>query len=415
MVNNKSKMTSLMKLTPFLKAFAWISLVAAFVMGQISNQTDYNALLKQAFPETELVKLPTENNELFLYDWRGQKPQQQTLEQSQNQREANWVVVGQAQGYGGPLVVASRIVQTQDGGMTQDVRLIAHKETPPYVERLVKKQFFRDLSHRQVTDDFLLSEQVDGYSGATVTARAVSQALRGSVHLMAIETLALEPTWTADPWVFGWDEVGMLLLVGMTLMISFKSKHNIINTFKLILPIASLVFVGFYTNASLSVGSFAGLFLGYIPDLKQHPIWWILMGTIFIGILLMGRNLYCNKLCPYSAVQSLLHKITGINMKVPKWLSKHGRSLILSMIWVAFMLIFLSGHPALGTYEPFSMMFALEGVGLQWYILPLSLFGACFIPDFWCRYFCPVGLMINESVKLRRKVVNQIKNKLGRS
>ncbi|MGS0681977.1 FMN-binding protein [Shewanella sp. 125m-7] len=389
-------------LFPMIKVFAWLSLAAAFVIGHISNKTDYNVLLKQAFPGIELVKSPADNGDLFLYDWTTPKTD-----------DPNWVVVGQAQGYGGPLVVATAIVETDSGVRTQYVRLIAHKETPPYVERLVKKQFFRQLGNSSVTDDFLLTQDVDGYSGATVTARAVSQAIRGSVHVMATDKFGMEPTWTAEPWVFGWDEIGMLLLVSITLIISLKTKHKIINALKLILPIASLIFVGFYTNASLSVGSFAGLFLGYLPGLKQHPIWWILMGTIFLGIILMGRNLYCNKLCPYAAVQSLLHSITGLNMKVPKWLNKYGRSLILTMIWASFILIFLSGHPALGTYEPFSMMFALEGVGLQWYILPLSLFGACFIPDFWCRYFCPVGLIINESVKLRRKALNRFKRQLA--
>ncbi|WP_299805303.1 FMN-binding protein [uncultured Shewanella sp.] len=394
-------------LFPYIKAFAWLSLAAAFVIGHVSNQVDYDELLQQAFADSHLQKSVTDNGDLFLYDVKS------TDLKTVTEDERKWIVVGTAQGYGGPLVVATSLRETASGVITQDVRLLAHKETPPYVERLVKKQFFRQLNDRSVSDDFLLGQGVDAYSGATVTARAVSQAMRSSVHVMATDKLGLAPTWTDDPWGFGWQELGMLLLVAITLVISLKSKHKFINSLKVILPIAALIFVGFYTNASLSVGSFAGLFLGYFPGLKQHPIWWILMGTIVIGIVLMGRNLYCNKLCPYAAVQSLLHRITGINMKVPKWLIKHGRSFILLMIWTAFMLIFLSGHPALGSYEPFSMMFALEGVGLQWYILPLSLFGACFIPDFWCRYFCPVGLIINESVKLRRKALNRFKKQFS--
>ena len=43
------------------------------------------------------------------------------------------------------------------------------------------------------------------------------------------------------------------------------------------------------------------------------------------------------------------------------------------------MLIFLSSHPTLGSYEPFALMFSLTGAGIQWYILPLSLIGSFFV------------------------------------
>jgi polyferredoxin len=67
-------------------------------------------------------------------------------------------------------------------------------------------------------------------------------------------------------------------------------------------------------------------------------------------------------------------------------------------------LIFISAHPALGSYEPFAMMFSLEGLGIQWYILPAALLGSFFVPSFWCRLFCPVGLFLNEGVRARRAI-----------
>ena len=89
-------------------------------------------------------------------------------------------------------------------------------------------------------------------------------------------------------------------------------------------------------------------------------------------------------------------------------LQKKARTLILSLSWVALMLIFLSAHPALGSYEPFAMMFSLEGLGIQWYILPAALLGAFFVPSFWCRLFCPVGQFLNEIVRLRRAVRDRL-------
>jgi polyferredoxin len=79
------------------------------------------------------------------------------------------------------------------------------------------------------------------------------------------------------------------------------------------------------------------------------------------------------------------------------------------MTWTALMLIFLSAHPTMGSYEPFSMMFSLTGTGVQWYILPMSLIGSFFVLNFWCRLFCPVGMILNDSVRARRSVLRLVR------
>jgi len=71
------------------------------------------------------------------------------------------------------------------------------------------------------------------------------------------------------------------------------------------------------------------------------------------------------------------------------------------------MLIFLSTHPAPGSYEPFAMMFSLEGLGIQWYLLPAALIGSMFVPKFCCRMFCPVGLYLNELVRIRKAILGR--------
>jgi polyferredoxin len=79
------------------------------------------------------------------------------------------------------------------------------------------------------------------------------------------------------------------------------------------------------------------------------------------------------------------------------------------LLWLALMIIFLSSHPSLGAYEPFAMMFSLQGIGVQWYILPISIIGAFFITNYWCRFFCPVGCSLTTLLQLRRKVFSFLK------
>jgi polyferredoxin len=125
-------------------------------------------------------------------------------------------------------------------------------------------------------------------------------------------------------------------------------------------------------------------------------------------VVILGRNIYCQELCPFMVVQDLLQKISGIKLRITPAVQRKSRALIYFLSWIALILIFLSTHPALGSYEPFAMMFSLEGLGIQWYILPAAVIGSLFVPRFWCRLFCPVGLYLNEIVRFRRAIREQL-------
>jgi polyferredoxin len=71
---------------------------------------------------------------------------------------------------------------------------------------------------------------------------------------------------------------------------------------------------------------------------------------------------------------------------------------------------FLASHPALGSYEPFAMMFSLNGVGIQWFLLPLALIGSFFMSTFWCRFFCPCGHALTKLRQYRKKILDTFKN-----
>ena len=122
------------------------------------------------------------------------------------------------------------------------------------------------------------------------------------------------------------------------------------------------------------------------------------------SVVIVGHNIYCHQICPFKVVQDLMQKLSGIKLRIKPELQRKSRMLIFFLSWIALMLIFLSTHPALGSYEPFAMMFSLEGLGIQWYILPAALIGSLFVPSFWCRLFCPVGLYLNEIVRFRRSI-----------
>jgi len=371
-----------------VEGFAWVMLLAAFIIGQIATRPDYESMLKEALPGDVLIRSEVNTTLPVVYQVEGSE---------------DVVIMAEGEGYGGPLVVGVRARKSDEGGRLAEVLMLSHKESPAFMERLRRGHFFKQFGGKDVSDDFIVNHDIDAVSGATISSRGFTSTVREAVHLGAVNHLGLKPDWKQPGWVFGVEEAVLVMLFILAFIAGY---HNgkFAKTAKLIVMVGALVFVGFYANASLSLASIAGILMGYIPAPQQHPMWWIMMIGVLGSIVILGRNIYCQQICPFMVVQDLAQKISGVKLKIDSRFQKRARTLIFFLSWVALMLIFLTAHPALGSYEPFAMMFSLEGLGIQWYILPASLLGSFFVPRFWCRLFCPVGLYLNELVRLRRRV-----------
>ena len=371
-----------------VEGFAWVTLLAAFIIGQIATRPDYESMLKEALPGDVLIRSEVNTMLPVVYQLEGSE---------------DVVIMAEGEGYGGPLVVGVRARKSDEGGHLAEVLMLSHKESPAFMERLRRGHFFKQFGGKDVTDDFIVDDDIDAVSGATVSSRGFTSAVREAVHLGAVNHLGLKPDWKRPGWVFGVEEAVLVILFILAFIAGYH-KGKFAKTTKLIVMVGALVFVGFYANVSLSLANVAGILMGYIPAPQQHPMWWIMMIGVLGSIVFLGRNIYCQQICPFMVVQDLAQKISGVKLKIDSRFQKRARTLIFFLSWIALMLIFLTAHPALGSYEPFAMMFSLEGLGIQWYILPASLLGSFFVPRFWCRLFCPVGLYLNELVRLRRRV-----------
>ena len=371
-----------------IEGFAWVSLLAAFIVGQIASKPDYHSMLRQAIPGEVLVLSDANTSLPVVYRVEGSE---------------DVIIMAEGEGYGGPLVMAVRARRTEDSGRLAEVLMLSHKETPAFMERLQRGHFFRQFGGKDVSDNFIVDDDIDSVSGATVSAKGFTSAVRDAVHLGAISHLGLSQTWQQPGWSPSINEVLLLILFVLAFTAGYR-KDKLAKIAKYVVMVGALVFIGFYANVSLSLSNIAGIFMGYIPTPSEHPMWWIMILGVLGSIAFLGRNIYCQQLCPFMVVQDLAQKISGVKLRIDSRFQRRARTLIFSLSWVALMLIFLSAHPAMGSYEPFAMMFSLEGLGIQWYILPASLLGAFFVPRFWCRLFCPVGLYLNEMVRLRRRI-----------
>jgi NosR/NirI family transcriptional regulator, nitrous oxide reductase regulator len=373
-----------------LRYAAYIALVAAFVAGKAIDPNDLKNLVKTKYPDTELTEV---NADPLVYQIGKKDAGQETF-----------LMVAEGQGYGGPFVVGIRV-----GGdaKIQQVTLLADRETPAYAERVKQANFGQQFVGKKVNEDFIVGVDIDAVSGATVSTMAGTEAIRKAAHTAALQKFKMKRVWKSVPWKFGLGEILILVIFAL----AFVPKVHSQKPWKYLYLAASVVIVGFYLNASLSISSLSGLVLGYIPGLRDHLTWWILVAGTILAIVIVGKNVYCYKVCPFYGVQYVLTKISGMRLKLPPALLRRSRLIANFFLWLSLMIIFLSSYPALGSYEPFAMMFSLEGIGVQWYILPAALVGAFFMSNFWCNFFCPFGNALRHLLKFRRR----IRSMLGQS
>ncbi|MBI9063762.1 MAG: FMN-binding protein [Marinilabiliaceae bacterium] len=366
-----------------VKWAAYISLLVAFVVGQLSHFHSDEVRLKELSKGRDLERIGI-TDELYAIK------ESDTLKR--------YLCIGQAQGYGGPLRVA---VLADSVGTIRQVDLLQHVETFSFIEKLKRNNYFRQYTGKTLVDTFTIHQDVNAVSGATISSKAIANATREASYLTAEKALGkVAPVIPTQ-----WQMAGKELLVMAIFIIGFLAtflRNKVLRNVALFL---SFIGIGFLFNASLTLAHFGRLLLGYVPDIQDHLVWWILMGGSLLTIVIWGKNVYCHAFCPFHATQMLLNKISGINLKMAFKVLRIIRKVPGFLLWFSLSLILISSNPTIAAYEPFAMLFSLEGYGVQWYILPAALVASLFISDFFCHYLCPVGATFKWIQKHRRRLI----------
>jgi Na+-translocating ferredoxin:NAD+ oxidoreductase RnfG subunit len=373
------------KAIPYL---AYITLAAAFIFTMVSEGKDYEAMVKAKYKDATLVKISDDPVVFQLGEKKDGK--------------GNYIVIAEGQGYGGPLVIGVRIM---DDEKVHEVVLLDNRETPAFRDKVEDANFPAQFKKKTVTDNFIPGDDIDIVSGATVSTMAATEAIRTAAHTAATEYFKKAPTWEKEPWLFGVSEIVIIIIF----ILAFFPKIYSAKPWRYVYMLATVAIIGFYLNAAISIGSLAGLGMGFIPGIKTHVIWWVLVAGTVATILITGKNVYCFRICPFYGVQYVLGKAGGGTLKPSAAILKRSKAIANFLLWLSLMTIFLSSNPGLGSYEPFAMMFSLNGVGVQWFLLPLALIGSFFMSTFWCRFFCPCGRALTTFRQFRQKMLNLAK------
>jgi len=300
---------------------------------------------------------------------------------------------------------------------------------------------------------------IDGITGATITAMVMNATVMKSVQQVAAtrgipqssdiaeihartEEGGAQPTrqaataparpppawWlgeSSEPfWVSVWRDrawqiaVLMVALVLLTAILLFQDwlarRPRLLRIVRTGFLLFTLFFIGWYTLAQLSVIHV----LTFINALLHHfswesflvdPLIFILWGFVALTLLLWGRGVYCGWLCPFGALQELLHQLAQ-RLRIPEYKFPdvvHER--LTAIKYIIFVALFGLSLQSIGyaaraaEVEPFKtaivMHFDRGGIFLL-YALGLLLI-AVFNRKFFCKYLCPLGAALAIPAPLR--------------
>ncbi|MGI6036338.1 MAG: RnfABCDGE type electron transport complex subunit G [Limnochordia bacterium] len=97
-----------------------------------------------------------------------------------NREEVGLAFIVENPGYGG-LIRLMAGIDTKSGTLTQ-IRILEHKETPGLGSKVADAPFREQFSGKSVSDPFVVGQDVNGVSGATVSSKAVTEGLRTTIQ-----------------------------------------------------------------------------------------------------------------------------------------------------------------------------------------------------------------------------------------
>jgi len=184
--------------------------------------------------------------------------------------------------------------------------------------------------------------------------------------------------------------------------------------FRMTFLTVTLVFLGWYSNAQLSVVNLMALFGALVTDFSWQaflldPLTFILWFAVATALLFWGRGAYCGWLCPFGALQELTNRI-GRFFRIPQVHLPWG---LHERLWPIKYMIFLGLFGAslysieqaerLAEIEPFKTAIVLKFMR-AWpfvaYVIALLVAGL-FVERFFCRYLCPLGAALAIPARLR--------------
>ncbi len=349
-----------------------IILLVAWAYGLFASRSPVAPLVPNVLPQASVV---VAQDDLFVgYDAGG--------------KVVGYAAAADATGYGGPIYL---LVGIDPAGEIAGVQIVEQRETPGFYTLLQERRFVQQFLGRTTDQLFILGQDVDSVSGASVSAGAVALAIQRSAQKAQSGTSRVSSKSTQ----FELPEITLLALFAVSLVQTRMQDPRRRGIVRWISRLIGMVILGFVLNQPLTLGNIASLLVGFWPTWQDHLYWYLLVGGTLSYTLLAGKNLYCHMMCPFGAVQDCFGAMGAAKPYLPagsferlKWVPR-GLAVLALALGLAFR------QPGTISYEPFGTLFSFSAGFFPWMLLVFVLFGSMIILRPFCYYLCPVGAVMN--------------------
>jgi NosR/NirI family nitrous oxide reductase transcriptional regulator len=251
-------------------------------------------------------------------------------------------------------------------------------------------------------------------------AEAAPEASQAALALADQQEQAAQSALWRRIWRDNIPEVAILgvmlaVLTGAFFFQGFLTRSECVTYwFRMSFLAVTLVFLGWYANAQLSVVNLMALFGALTSDFSWQaflldPLTFILWFAVAAALIFWGRGAYCGWLCPFGALQELTNQV-GRRLGIPQWTLPWG---LHERLWPLKYMIFLGlfgvslasieQAEALAEVEPFKTAIVLKFVRAWPFVAYAAalLLAGLFVERFYCRYLCPLGAALAIPARLR--------------
>lgn len=352
-----------------------LCLLASGLLGAIRSE---GALVQQIQSmSSDLVNIQQQSESVF------------TANRKSNPSDTLYIGVASHPSYGGPLSVA---VILNENKVIERVALVESSDTTTYIQRVLDAG---------ILDDFLGANtqylpEIEAVTGATLSSNAMKEGVKKAIAVIdgknqGDSTFPLSSNEIA--------KIGSTLYIFMVAYIITSSMYRWNKNYaRWALLAVSTVTIGFMYGTQFSLSSLVLLLSGvWLSGLASYASLLCLICAIAI-FFFSKKNLYCNFICPFGAIQEGLGRITQCSaVKRPEYMKWIAR--IFSLVAMCAALYFRNASVA--QYEPFGIAFSFIGSTFIFALTISIVIASFFIRRPWCMLLCPVTCIFDYLMFMR--------------